>query len=183
MILKQSRRALISVAALFLLAQLGYGAVSLQEVYNNAGPGQGYDKLLDLDPEEVYIGDLWITGPYHEVCIHGNGALVVPEGDYYAILVYEALLDVDHLVIEANLVGLYYSNYSCGTVSNNTIVGASDYGIRTCVINMSQGMEIYNNIVVSNGYGIYCEEDFLPQYIAYNDFWDNPDGNYILYCG
>jgi len=61
------------IAIGLLLGQVGFAEVSLQEVYNNAGPGGGYDKLLELDPQEIYIGDLWITGPYHEVSIRGNG--------------------------------------------------------------------------------------------------------------
>ena len=166
-----------------LLVQVSSAEVSLQEVYNNAGPGGGYDKLLELDPQEIYIGDLLITGPYHEVCIHGNGALVVPDGNFYAILVYESLLDVEGLVIETNIIGLFYSNNSCGTIKNNSIVGAADCGIRSTDIYMPHGLEIFNNIIVNNGYGIYANEDYLPQYIAYNDLWNNPGGDYMLYCG
>lgn len=171
------------VAIGLLLGQVGFAEVSLQEVYNNAGPGGGYDKLLELDPQEVYIGDLWITGPYHEVSIRGNGALVVPNGNAYAILVYESLLDVECLVIEANIIGLFYSNNSCGTIKNNTITGAADYGIRSTDIYMPSGLEIYNNIIVNSRYGIYANEDYLPGYIVYNDLWNNSEGDYVMYCG
>ncbi|MFQ5868900.1 MAG: hypothetical protein ACE5JC_03250 [Candidatus Zixiibacteriota bacterium] len=190
MTLRQSQKGIIRlpflvtlICAGLLFAQVGLAEVSLQEVYNNAGPGGGYDKLLELDPQEIYIGDLLITGPYHEVCIHGNGALVVPDGNFYAILVYESLLDVDHLVIEASIIGLFYSNHSCGTVKNNTIAGAADCGIRSTDIYMPGGLEIFNNIIVGCGYGIYANEDYLPQYIAYNDLWNNPGGDYMMYCG
>jgi len=173
---------LVAVIGLGLLfAQTGFAAVSLQEVYENATPGEGYDKLMVLDGQQTYIGDLWISG-YLTVCVHGNGALVVSEGNAHAIAAFGALVDIDHLVIEANMVGILYGSSSSGTAANNTIVGATDHGIRSYDINLGNGLEIYSNIIVNNGYGIYCKEGYLPEYIAYNDLWNNPQGNYIVLC-
>ncbi|KPJ50477.1 MAG: hypothetical protein AMJ41_01335 [candidate division Zixibacteria bacterium DG_27] len=172
--------ALIGIA--LLIAQTGFAAVSLQEVYENAGPGEGYDKLMILDPQETYIGDLWISG-YLTVCIRGNGALVTAEGgSCYSIAAFGAIVDVDHLVIEADRVGILFGFASSGKVRNNTIVGADDYGIRTYDINLTNGVEIFNNIIVNNTYGIYCDDGYLPEYIAYNDLWNNLEGNYMKYC-
>jgi hypothetical protein len=171
---------LIGVALLF--TQVSLAAVSLQEVYENATSGEGYDKLLILDPQETYIGDLWVSG-YLAVCLHGNGALVVPEGgNAYAIAAFGALVDVDHLVIVADNVGILFGSSSSGTVNNCTIVGASDFGIRSYDINLANGVQIYSNIIVNNDYGIYCKDRYLPEYIAYNDVWNNPGGNYIKLC-
>jgi len=146
------------------------------------GAGEGYDKLVILDGQETYIGDLWISG-YLTVCIHGNGALVTAEGgSCYSIAAFGAMVDVDYLVIEADRVGILYGFASSGSVRNNTIVGADDYGIRTYDINLGNGVEIFNNIIVNNTYGIYCDDGYLPEYIAYNDLWNNPEGNYMKYC-
>ncbi len=170
------------LAVCLVVVPLASADQSLQEVYNAAGPGEGYDKLLDLDPQETYIGDLLICD-WNSVCIHGNGALVVTEDPRgYAISVLWSRLDVDHLVIECGLGGIEYDDDSYGVVENNTIVGASESGIRTRLIAPFQPMRLINNIIAYNYYGVFVEEYSEPSYVAYNDLWDNPHGHYVKFC-
>jgi len=165
-----------------VLVPLASADLSLQDVYDAAGPGEGYDKLLDLDPEEPYVGDLLICD-WNSVCIHGNGALVVtddPRG--YAIRVLWSQLDVDHLVIECGYGGIEYGLDAYGVVKNNTIVGATENGVRTGLVPTGEPMEFINNIIAHNKYGVYVLEAALPTYVCYNDLWDNYGGHYVKFC-
>lgn len=157
--------------------------VSLQEVYNAAGPGQGYDKLLELDPEETYTGDLLICD-WSTVCIHGNGALVVtPDPEFgIAMRVLWSQLDIDHTVIVCGYSGIEYGLEAYGTVKNNTIVGAREMGVRTGLVPSGQPMEFINNIIAHNKYGVYVLEAALPTYVGYNDLWNNWGGHYVKFC-
>jgi hypothetical protein len=173
--------ALIGTSLVFLPAALA--DVSLQEVYDAAGPGQGYDKLLELDPEETYTGNLLIC-QWNTVCIHGNGALVVtPDPELgIAIRVLWSQLDIDHAVIVCGYGGIEYGLDAYGVVKNNTIVGATENGIRTGLVPGGQPMEFTNNIISHNKYGVYVLEVALPTFVAYNDLWDNRSGHYVKFC-
>lgn len=171
------------LAVCLVVVPLASADQSLQEVYYAAGPGEGYDKLLDLDPQETYIGDLLICD-WNSVCIHGNGALVVtPDPEWrIAIRVLWSQLDVDHLVIECGYGGIEYGLDAYGVVKNNTIVGASENGVRTGLVPSGQSMEFINNIIAHNKYGVYVLEVCLPTNVCYNDLWDNYSGHYVKFC-
>jgi hypothetical protein len=167
-----------------MLASQGWAYQSLQEVYNNAGPGGGYDKLLELDPAVEYGGDLSIPSGV-TVCIHGKGAKIFGlSSPNRAIQVYGSGLDIDHCVFVGDDVGndaLYFDTTSYGEVINNTIVDFRNAGIKVYYYNVSQGLRVENNIVIGCAYGVYAEENYEPTYIAYNDFRNN-GYNYAHYC-
>ena len=129
--LKKPSRTILILAGLgfalrCMLAPRAWAYVSLQQVYDNAGPGGGYDKLLELDPQEEYGGDLNITGGV-TVCIHGNGAKIIGlSSPSRSIRVYGSKLDIDHCILAGRGTaedGIYYdsnsypSPYGCGYYS------------------------------------------------------------------
>ena len=63
----------------FLMATVAAFGVKLQTSYDKAGPGDGYDKLLVLDPNETYTGSCGVLIG-KKSCIRGNGALVDLDG-------------------------------------------------------------------------------------------------------
>lgn len=170
------------IGSSLVVLPMALAEVSLQEVYDAAGPGQGYDKLLELDPEVTYTGDLLICD-WNTVCIHGNGALVTVDDPYgYAIRVLWSQLDIDHVVIECDYGGIEYGTDAYGVVKNNTIVGATENGVRTGLVPSGQPMEFINNITAHNKYGVYVLEVALPTYVGYNDLWNNWGGHYVKFC-
>jgi len=168
-----------------MLAPQGWAYQSLQQIYDAAEPGGGYDKLLELDPAEEYGGDLSIPAGV-TVCIHGNGAKIIGlSSPSRAIQVYGSQLDIDHCVFvgrDTGAEGIFFNSSSWGEVTNNTIVDFRNSGIKVYYYNVSQGLVIENNIISGCYYGFYGEEGYLPTYFAYNDVWGNAGLNYAYYC-
>jgi hypothetical protein len=161
-----------------------YPVTTLQSVFDAAGPGEDYDKLLILDPGIVYTGGFEFSGL--DCCIHGNGAVIDLQGGEILAAYAEgetAVLDVDHCVIVNGTNGLNYDanlRDVTGTILNNTFYGNQN-GIRAFIT--GTGLVIKNNIIVSNSnYGIFVKQYYEPT-ILYNDVWDNPGGAYMEECG
>ena len=51
---------------------------SLYEVYQNAGPGNGYDKYMILNPNVIYTGGFGTS--VYSVLLEGNGAVINLQG-------------------------------------------------------------------------------------------------------
>ncbi len=175
----RARRIMVATLGLIALTVSVSRATLLQSVYDSAGGGEGYDKLLILDPSQSYTGGLWIRLGV-KCCIHGNGAVI--DLQYSGIRVQDngTVLDIDHCVLTHGQYGLIYVNNATGTVRNNTIL-QNNYGID------SQGgktsLLIENNIIADNAnIGIYCEEYHEP-IIQYNTVSGNPKGDYVYRCG
>jgi parallel beta-helix repeat protein len=162
---------------LFLLwASAPAGAMRLQDVFDAAGPGEGYDKLIDLDPGQIYTGYMVVASP--TTCLlRGNGALILldPGGQIWAGA--GSKLDVENCVITGGAYGLSYEFCANSTVTNCTIVG-NDIGIRNWVCQVT----ITNSIIAGNyEHGIECREEYEPV-MSYNDVWGNGQLNYAAFC-
>jgi nitrous oxidase accessory protein NosD len=171
----------VFLAALALLAGSVQAAraVILQDAYDAAGPGEGFDKLLVLDPELTYTGALAVQRGIRS-CIHGNGAVINLENKSIWVPGYGTFLDIDHCVLTDGYSGLYVSEDAGATIRNNTIV-ANGYGVTSWLASTSVVIE--NNIIVGNAaYGVYCREYFEP-FLQYNTVWGNTGGNYMKNCG
>ncbi len=154
-------------------------AIPLQSVYDGAGPGEGYDKLLVLDPGETYTGGMFVEEAVR-CCVHGNGALIRLEGASIEAAWYETEIDIDHCVITEGLAGVRISDFATGVIRNNTLYG-NTYGIQSFFGETS--ILIENNVIVENSlYGIYARENLEP-IVQYNTVWGNPGGDYMLNCG
>ena len=169
---------LLLIPMLVLVLSAPAGAAHLQDIYDQAGPGEGYDKLLVLDPGEIYTGYL-LTTPGNSCVIHGNGALISLDPGGYIWAYTDATLDIDGCVIKGGSNALTYEYCAASTVQNCTIVGNS-IGIR--VWYPRGEITIKNCIIVNNSqYGIACVEYYEPT-ILYNDVWGNSVFNYAAYC-
>ncbi len=56
------RRILLLVFVFIFVLGLPVFGITLQEAYQNALPGLGYDRLIELDPSHTYTGGLGIIG-------------------------------------------------------------------------------------------------------------------------
>jgi hypothetical protein len=55
---------------LFLIFTISCYTITLQEMYDSAEPGAGYDKMVILEPGETYTGGLFLEGPSSETIYH-----------------------------------------------------------------------------------------------------------------
>jgi parallel beta-helix repeat protein len=158
---------------------------TFQSAYDEAGPGEGYDKLLVLDPEVTYTGGLDVLQG-KKSCIRGNGALcdldggqifvsqpgtqfditgccIIDGGAYGAIYVADsATANIDGNTVCKSGVGLYLWAYSSATVKNNII--------------------FKNNTSGGSMYGIAKHQYTGALNILYNDVDSNYGGNYMYFC-
>lgn len=138
-------RSLLACLALLLAAPAG--ALTLRAAYEAAGPGEGYDKLVLLEPGVVYTGGLHVgpilvpestsySGePGLDVKIQGNGAVLDLGGSQLAISYCANRLDVEDCVIVNGSLryrGLDYEpdRQPHGTVQQVTFYRPHDYALR-----------------------------------------------------
>ena len=168
------RRILIPVLVLLLCATSGM-AVTLQQAYDAAGPGAGYQKLVYLDNETLYTGGLTLsTGP---TCIISDGALIDLQGSRL-IVTGNNQLDVCGVVLIGSDSAAI--KYDAGKGWIDRVTFAQNYDGVTCWINAN--MRLTSNIFsFGTRYGFYCH-DTGTRWIAYNDAWSNPGGDYRRWC-
>jgi hypothetical protein len=151
-------------------------AETLQQAYNNAPPGLGYDRLILLDPGIVYTGGLAIMD--EKVGIKGLGTIIDLQGDSISAG-GASVLDLDGCVIINGGKGLALRGNSSALVTHCTFYG-NQIGIRCFA---AGGMiEVKNTILANNTtYGIAsCEE--ISRTLHYIDAYQNPQGNYMEWC-
>jgi hypothetical protein len=160
--------------ALLCIGAATAGAVTLQSMYDQAVPGEGYDKLVILQRGQVYTGGLTVAGG--TCCIRGNDAVCMAGGFDIAVSA-GATLDLFDTVITGHR-GVWYHEGSQGIVRGNTIYDGF-FGIRA----FSAEVTIENNVVAyHDGVGIAADTTVMEPYIRYNDVWNNQKGNYMSYC-
>ena len=166
-----------AVLLIVLLAAAGSAAaVHLQDAYSDAGPGEGYDKLVVLDPAEVYTGYMVALGNTSN-CLRGNGALIVLDSDAQIWAGANTRLDVEGCVITGGSYGISYDYASTSVVSNCTLVG-NGVGLRSWIADVT----VTNCIIAENDeYGIACRDGYEPT-ILYNNVWGNGQLNYAAFC-
>jgi len=151
-------------------------AIPLQQAYDESAPGAGYDKMILLDPEEVYTGGLLIEG--ETVCILSCGAQVNLQGDHI-VVEPSALLDICGVVLtNSDSDALRYNEAGRGWIDHCTFWGNYD----AVYFWDGSDMVLTSNVFsFSSHYGVYCHED-AQRWMAFNDAWENAGGNYKEYC-
>jgi hypothetical protein len=179
--------AIIFTAALLLLPVTVGHAVTLQSVYDAAGPREGYTKYLELDAGTNYTGGLTIPAG-DIVCIKGNGATLDLQTATIQIQVKGTKLDMDHCVVKnGGLASAVYTqgalNFvgSSGNVVNNTFYG-NTIGIRVYATGPGAVTVMSNIIAWSSVTGLLCQIGNEPN-VSYNDSWANGTYNYLRDCG
>lgn len=156
-------------------------AKTLQQAYDEAGTGEGYDKLVILSPNEVYTGRCTVlTGK--KSCIRGNGALCdLQKGTVLATGSGTDLYITGCCLINSNEYSGAIAVYegANATVDGNTIC-KSNMGV---VVWLNSTAVIKNNIIWGNvQYGVARHENTPTLTISYNDVDNNPGGNYMYLC-
>lgn len=160
---------------LIILTSFSFGATSLQQIYSDALPGLGYDRLLILHPDSVYSGGISATN--EKIGIKGYGAIIDLAGD--SIHIYgQSRIDIDGCVIinGGSAVAAH------GTV-NGLITQCTFYGNQIGIHFMSSGcMEVVNTIISNNSrYGYACDETSVC-ILHYLDSYQNSQGNFMEWC-
>ena len=166
-------------------------ATSLEEMYNNANPGEGYNKLIILEKDSIYIGRF--VQDVQSVCIHGNGAIIVLNDSSILIDGENKRLDIDHviLIVDGNVNSfLLFKNGSYGNILNNTFYGKIDSQITSYCITFEECTNhisiIENNIFAFFSFGIfYYTSEFnasINLNLSNNDMW-NCDTPYLYWGG
>ncbi len=171
---------LIAAVLVFNFQVPVYGYQSLQEVFDNAGAENGYDKYLVLSPHVQYEGDLYISGG-ERTRIIGNGAQIIGDTDNSINISYTEL-DISGCIFIDGYCGLMYSLGSHGKVFSNTFYNTDSSAIRTYYPLSTYNVDIYNNIIENSFYGISAAEDAEPVYVGYNILYNIGMYNYALYC-
>lgn len=173
---------ILILSAVLVTSALG-AQVSLQAAYDACGPGEGYDKLLVLDPANIYIGMLTVTNSVRS-CIHGNGAIIHLNYPSYRNSIRAwgqgTVLDMDHCIIRGanEAVGLH--DGVSGTFVNNTFYDCG-YGI---YVWDAASATAYNNIIAFGPAGSigFARLEGATTVIHHNDVWRMPGGAYMEFC-
>ena len=166
---------------IILLISISLQALTLQEMYDNAGSFEEYDKYLILSSDTIYTGGL---GLYEgKTFIDCNGSIINLQ-DGNGIWVYgdennTTNLDIRECIITNSLYyGLSYSGESNGNITNCNLVN-TNFGLK---LFDNANISVNNSIFLSNnsmGIAIYTENPILN--ISYSLFWNNED-NHLENC-
>jgi len=97
-------------------------AQNLQQAYNAASAGEGYDKLLVLDPKVTYTGGCAVLQG-KKSCIRGEGALCNLDGGNIFVTQPGTVLDISGCCIyDGGFVGaIYVADQATANIDGNTI--------------------------------------------------------------
>ena len=161
------------ISAIYLSLAEG---ITLQSVFDAAGPGNGYDKYVVLEQNMIYTGEV---GVYEgNVFIEGNGAIVdLNEGLgiwVYAEEEYPANLDIEFVtIINGGYNGLTFNGTSMGNISNCNFI-QNGFGIQIMDIT---NITVKNcNFIENSQYGIAVRGTDASLEISYSNFWENGVG-------
>jgi len=148
--------------------------ITLQSIFDAAGPGNGYDKYVVLEKNMIYTGEV---GVYEgDVFIEGNGAIVdLNEGLgiwVYAEAEYPANLDIEFVtIINGGYNALTFNGTSTGNISNCNFI-QNGFGIQ---IMDSANITVKNcNFIDNNEYGIAIRgHTATVDEINHSNFWEN----------
>jgi hypothetical protein len=159
-----------------LLAFVSLNAGTLEQAYQNASPGLGYDKLIILNPIELYTGGITIVD--EKVGIKGNGAVIDLMGGQINVS-GSSVIEVDGCIIINGSYGLNIDGNVNALITQSTFYGNNMGIYYMCT---AGEIEVYNTIISNNTeYGFACHEASL-RTLHYMDTYQNNGGNYMEFC-
>jgi len=166
---------LLFVCIIIFIPVLLFGT-TLQDVYQSALPGIGYDRLITLNKDSVYTGGITVNN--ESVGIKGNGALINLNGDSISVI-GNAVFEIDACIILNGNSGISLTGDAVGLITHCTFYG-NQYGIH-CDGHTGK-IEVINTIISnSSRYGIAtCEETATT--LHYIDMYQNLLGDYVHWC-
>lgn len=151
-------------------------AIPLQQAYDDALPGAGYDKMISLDPSEVYTGGIRLED--ETVCILSAGAQIDLQGDRIYVEP-TAMLDVCGVVLtNSDSAALKYAGAGKGWIDHCTFFGNYDGLYFWDGSDMVITSDIFS---YCSHWGVYTHTD-AERWMAYNNAWANASGNYKEFC-
>ena len=147
--------------------------ITLQSVYDDALPGNGYDKYMILEQNITYTGEI---GVYEgSVFIEGNGSIVnLNQGLglwVYAEENYPASLYIEYLnIVNGGYNGITFNGSSTGNISNCNFI-QNEFGIQ--IMDESNVIVNNSNFISNNQYGVAMRGTTSHFEINYSNFWEN----------
>jgi|GEM_PF-2916652 len=167
------------VITAILLFYSTISASTLQSIYDNAKPAEGYNKLLILTKDSIYTGGFNQDVPL--VCIHGNGAIIELNEDTINVKGPNKRIDIDHCIFIAsqntmNIIRceIFVSSNIINNTFCNTTAGNGCTGLifNNCP---DSPVVIQNNIFTNFETGVLLSmsyrSDTLKIDISNNDMW------------
>lgn len=155
---------------------------SLWDVYFAAGPGEGYEKHLILNPDVLYIGGI---GVYEgSVLIEGNGA-VIDLQDGLGIWVTaeendDVRLDLQYVTIMNGYdYGVYYSGSAVGLIRNCNFINDN---MAVKLLDQSDVTIKNTNFINNEQYGVAIISEIPTCNISYCNGWNNGEETYMENC-
>ncbi len=167
---------ILPIAMVFLCIAISLSALNLQQAYENAQPGCGYDKLLVLDPEQSYTGGLEISGNV-SVYILGQGALINLQSSQMHFTSNTNVI-VQDCIVKNGSNGVNYEGNATGMVNHCTFYNNGN-GIRTW---SSSPLTIKNCIIAFNTDHGVAKLNTSVTYISYCCAYGNTNGNFREWC-
>lgn len=149
------------ISIIFLILCFQIQAVTLQQMYNNATSGNGYDKLIILDSHTTYTGGF--KQDVQSICIQGNGAKIDLQTDTISIDGDNKTSYINHCIFFSS--NNYYNpfllfrNGARGRIINNTFYGLNNTKKGNCAVNLvdcnADSTIIQNNIFSGFQIGVF----------------------------
>ena len=157
-------------------------SITLQEVYDSAQPGNGYDKYILLDANQTYQGGIGLFDGSVYINCQGSVIDLMNGGGIwlYADEYYNASLDIEYCTIyNGGVFGIDYAGISTGTISNCNFI-KNDIGL---TLHDSSHVILKNsNFIDNNTYGLGFITEIPILEVSYSNFWDNIEGDCMENC-
>jgi hypothetical protein len=177
-------RYLVFLLALALVVPAAL-AKTLQSAYDEAGPGEGYDKLLVLDPNVTYTGGLGVVQG-KKSCVRGNGALCDLSGNQIFISQPGTQCDITGCCFVGGSAfgAVYVADGANANIDGNTICksGTGVYVWLNAIATVKNNIIFKNNVGGAPMYGIAKHQSTTNLSVLYNDVDSNYGGNYMYFC-
>jgi len=149
---------------------------TLQQMYSNASAGLGYDKLILLNRDSVYLGGLAITN--QKVGIKGGGAIIDLQGGSISVTGNSAI-DLDGCVVINGTSAIYATESVTARITQCTFYG-NQIGIYFMAL--SGMIEVVNTILAHNTqYGFACDKATV-RVLHFLDSYENLQGDFMEWC-
>ena len=167
----------------FLLIILScLNAITLQEVFDNASPANGYDKYLELETGMIYTGGIGIYEG--DVFIDCKEAIInLEDGNgiwIYADEEYPSSLEIKNCsIINGQYYGLSFGGTSIGDIKNCNFLD-TNFGLKLFDYSTVNVINCIFGFNETYGIGIYTENPILD--VSYSLFWGNIESDCMENC-
>tara|TARA_B100001964_G_scaffold229132_1_gene281071 strand:- start:406 stop:930 length:525 start_codon:yes stop_codon:yes gene_type:complete len=153
---------------------------SLYEVYQNAGPGNGYDKYMVLNPNVIYTGGFGTS--VYSVLLEGNGAVIDLQGGTGIWMSGDEsssppLVMTKCTIINGGYYGVNFSGYGNHEIIDCNFIN-DEWGIQ---VGEHSYTTIRNCNLIDNTYGLAIIGLDAEVNLAYCNGWGNTE-TYMSNC-